>query len=163
MPVPARFLPAALLLVGLALTACAARDGVSQTEPIAAINVERGLALKGHDAVAYFTAHKPVPGVAAFSHRWHGVTWQFATAAHRDAFAATPERYAPQYGGYCAFAISRGLIADIDPQAWAIEGGRLYLNNNAFAHQLWDADRPGNIAAGDRNWPRVPKLPDPGA
>lgn len=143
----------------LALGACATPGQVSQTKPIAPWNGEAGIALKGHDPVAYFRDGKPVPGQAGIEHRWQGRSWRFASAANRNAFAAAPERYAPQFGGYCAFAISRGYIADIDPAAWAIDGDKLYLNNNAFAHQLWDADRADNIAAGESNWPLVPKLP----
>jgi len=146
---------AALLLLG----GCATDGSVSQTKPIPPLNAENGVALKGHDPVAYFSAGKPMSGQAGIEHRWRGLTWRFASVANRDAFAAEPERYAPQFGGYCAFAISRGYIADIDPAAWAVERGKLYLNNNAFAHQLWEVDRPGNIAAGERNWPLVPKLP----
>ena len=157
-PVSRRF-AAAMVLAVLALGGCATDGSVSQTTPIPPLNTANGIALKGHDPVAYFTGGKPLLGQAGIEHRWRGFTWRFATTEHRDAFVVEPERYTPQFGGYCAFAISRGYIADIDPAAWAIERGKLYLNNNAFAHQLWDADRPGNIAAGDRNWPLVPKLP----
>jgi hypothetical protein len=151
----------AVILAGPVLAGCAATDKITQTTPVAPVNAEKGIALKGYDAVAYFTKQAPIAGSAAFTHRWGNATWQFASAENRDAFAADPERYAPQYGGYCAFALSRGFIADIDPDSWAVEGGRLYLNNNGFAHTLWNQDRPGNIAVADRNWPHIPKLAEP--
>lgn len=162
MPVLSRRAATILLLAGLGLGGCASPGSVTQTTPVAPLNLEADLALKGHDAVAYFTEGAPVPGRADIAFRWRDATWRFASVAHRDAFAAEPERYAPRYGGYCAFALSRGFIADVDPAAWAIDRGGLYLNNNAFAHQLWLADRADNIAAGDRNWPLIPKLRTPG-
>ncbi len=155
-----RVSPMAIILIAFALAACAT-DVVSQKAPISSINSEKALALKGYDAVAYFTDQRPVSGSADFAYRWHNVDWRFATAEHRDTFTADPAKYVPQYGGYCAFAISRGYIADIDPEDWAIENGKLYLNNNSLAQRLWDIDRPGNIVAGDHNWPLVPKLAEP--
>ena len=147
-----------VITVGCWLAACAATPGkVSQTEPVPPINTRDAIALKGYDPVAYFLDGKPQSGDATYSYRWQDVTWQFASSQHRDAFAADPTRYAPQFGGYCAFAVSRGMIADIDPDQWAIVDHKLYLNNNAFAHKLWNQDRTGNIAAGNVNWPLIPK------
>lgn len=114
-----------------------------------------GVAIDGWDPVAYFTDGKPVEGSKAFSFEWNGATWRFASAAHRDLFAAAPERYAPQYGGYCAWAVSQGYTADIDPEAWRIEGGRLFLNYSLDVQKKWAADIPGNIAKGDANWPKL--------
>lgn len=156
---PVHFARAAMLAAGLALTGCATYGSVSQTEPVAEINNTNGVALKGYDAVAYFTDIKPVPGSPQITTNWHGATYRFASEAHRAAFVADPEHYAPQYGGFCAFAISRGTIADIDPSQFAVQNDRLYLNNNSVAQGIWNLDRPGNIRAGDRNWPLVPKKP----
>src|SRR5512135_2769630 len=87
-----------------------------------------GVAIRGYDPVAYFTESKPVEGSKQFTFEWQGATWRFASAANRDLFAKTPEKYAPQYGGYCAYAVSQGHTATIDPQRWRIVDGKLYLN-----------------------------------
>jgi YHS domain-containing protein len=148
------------LLASVLVAACAATAGkVSQTRPVDELNLQHGVALKGYDPVAYFAEGGPAAGNAATSYRWHGATWLFSTPEHREAFMADPQHYAPQFGGYCAFALSRGTTADADPHQWAIVDGKLYVNNNGFAKKLWDLDRPANIAAGDTNWPLIPKRP----
>ncbi len=114
-----------------------------------------GVAIDGWDPVAYFTDGKPVEGSKEFGHEWNGATWRFASAAHRDLFAQAPEKYAPQYGGYCAWAVSQGYTADIDPQAWKIEDGRLFLNYSLDVQKKWATDIPGNIAKADANWPKL--------
>jgi YHS domain-containing protein len=114
---------------------------------------EDGLAIHGYDPVAYFTDGKPVEGKAEFTHSYEGTVWRFATAANRDAFAADPARYAPQYGGYCAWAVSEGYTAPIDPDAWRIENGKLYLNYSKSVQEQWAEDIPGNISEADANWP----------
>jgi hypothetical protein len=121
-----------------------------------AINTWRGdLALRGYDAVAYWSDGKPTAGSAAFEYRWKNAVWRFATAEHRDQFAKEPERYAPEFGGYCAYAVSRGYTADGDPSVWRIVDGRLYLNYSTEAKRLWEQDVPGNIMKGRQNWPGV--------
>jgi YHS domain-containing protein len=130
----------------------------SATSPIAPVNTEHGLAIKGYDPVSYFTDGKPMRGSAQFSTSYKGVLYRFASAEHRDRFVAEPEKFVPQYGGYCAYAISLNLIADIDPDEWAIVDNKLYLNNGFFAQTLWSFDKRGNISKGDRYWPLVPKL-----
>ena len=87
-----------------------------------------GVAIDGTDPVAYFTDGRPAQGSSDFEHEWMGATWRFVSAAHRDLFAADPAKYAPQYGGYCAWAVSQGYTAKIDPAAWKIVDGKLYLN-----------------------------------
>lgn len=114
-----------------------------------------GVAIDGYDPVAYFTDGKPVEGSKEFAFDWNGATWHFASAAHRDLFAAAPTKYAPQYGGYCAWAVSQGSTADIDPEAWKIEGGRLFLNYSVEVQKKWAADIPGNVALADANWPKL--------
>jgi YHS domain-containing protein len=126
--------------------------------PIAAVNTEHGLAIKGYDPVSYFTIGKPTPGLAQFATAYKGVTYRFASAENRDRFVASPEKFVPQYGGYCAYAISLNRIADIDPDEWSIVNNRLYLNNGLLAQTLWSFDKSGNITKGDHNWPLVPKL-----
>jgi len=138
----------ALALLALALPAPAfAIDPINQSF--------FGTAVKGTDVVAYFDEGRPVQGSADFEYEWKGARWRFASADHRDRFAADPERYAPAYGGYCAYAVAHGTTADIDPEAWKIVDGRLYLNLNARVKALWEKDVPGFIARADASWPRL--------
>ena len=114
-----------------------------------------GLAVKGYDVVAYVSQGKPVEGSAQFEHRIGGSTYRFASAANRDAFAREPERYLPQFGGFCAYAVSRGYTAGIDPLAWRIVEGKVYLNYSRSAQAKWEEDVPGNITKGHANWPAL--------
>ena len=114
-----------------------------------------GLAIDGYDPVAYFLDGKPVAGQKEWSLPWNGATWRFASMEHRDLFSAAPERYAPQYGGYCAWAVAHGYTADIDPEAWTIRDGKLYLNYDLGVQRDWSKDIPGYIASGDANWPKL--------
>ncbi|RPI34095.1 MAG: YHS domain protein [Nitrospiraceae bacterium] len=136
----------------LALTALAC----TETAPVARVNATpEGVAIKGYDPVAYFTEQKPVAGSAEFEYIWNGSKWRFATAEHRDHFKADPEKYTPQYGGYCAYAVSQGKTADIDPEAWTVLNGKLYLNLNKDVQRLWDRKRKDFIRKADENWPRM--------
>lgn len=112
-------------------------------------------ALQGYDPVAYFTAGAPTRGSAAHTFDWDGQVWHFASAANRDAFAANPARYAPQYGANCAWAAAEGYLAPVDPNAWAIVDGKLYLNANRRIQRRWERDIPGFIARADANWPAL--------
>ncbi len=114
-----------------------------------------GLAISGYDPVAYFTEAKPVKGSSAHSVIWNGAEWRFATAQNRAAFEADPTAYAPQYGGYCAYAVARNYTAKTEPDAWHIEDGKLYLNYSQRVRRLWRRDVPGEIARGDANWSTV--------
>ena len=125
-------------LLSLFVTGAALAD-----PPIGPVNTEHGLAVKGYDPVSYFTTGQPTPGLAQFSLSYKGVTYRFASAENRDRFIATPEKFVPQYGGYCAYAISLNKIADIDPEEWAIVNDKLYLNNGFLAQSLWSLDRTG--------------------
>jgi YHS domain-containing protein len=109
-------------------------------------------AIKGYDTVAYFTAGKALKGSASFTFRWHDMTWYFMTKENRDLFAANPEKYAPQYDGYCAWAMSEGRKAQTDPEEWKIVDGKLYLNCSESAYEKWSKDIPGNIKKADTNW-----------
>ena len=146
----------AIFLMSLFVTGAAMAD-----PPIAAVNSEHGLAIKDYDPVSYFTTGKPTPGLAQFSTTYKGATYRFASAENRDRFVAAPEKFLPQYGGYCAIAIALNQIADIDPDEWAIVNNKLYLNNGFLAQTLWSLDKSGNIARGDHNWPLVPKMGSP--
>ena len=146
----------AICLLSLFVTGTALADS-----PIAAVNTEHGLAIKGYDPVAYFITGKPTPGLAQFSTTYKGATYRFASVENRDRFIAAPEKFVPQYGGYCAYAVSLNKTADIDPEEWAIVNDKLYLNNGFLAQKLWSLDKPGNIVRGDQNWPLIPKLGNP--
>ncbi|MCP3938353.1 MAG: YHS domain protein [Actinomycetia bacterium] len=111
------------------------------------------VAIKGYDPVAYFTDSAAVEGEKSFTHTWNGAEWRFASAEHRDLFAADPEKYAPQYGGYCAYAVSKGSTANIDPEAWSIWEDKLYLNYSKKIGDKWSTDVPGHVARADENWP----------
>jgi ABC-2 type transport system permease protein len=148
------------ILIFLGLTACAATPGhVHQSKQVDEVNNQQGLALQGYDPVAYFKDGEPKAGDATITSTWHGATYRFASTGNQQAFLADPDKYAPQFGGYCAYAVSRGTTANGDPHQWAIVNDRLFLNNNALAATLWNRDRPGNIEAGGKNWPLIPKRP----
>lgn len=137
----------------------ASPEEIKARKPVAELNVKDGAAVKGYDVVAYFTDGKPVKGSPEFSYKWKGANWQFASAEHRAAFMNEPTKYAPKYGGYCAYAVSQGSIVDIDPNQWKIVGGKLYLNANLLAQTLWARDPEGHIKKGDVNWPLIPRQP----
>jgi len=127
----------------------------SKSDPI---NKEgSGLAIKGYDPVAYFTQSKPVKGSPAFTYQWMNATWRFASAADRDEFARAPEKYAPQYGGYCAYGVSQGHTAPIDPEAWTIVEGKLYLNYSKVVKKTWSEAIPKYVEDANRNWPGLHK------
>ena len=139
-------------VAGLAAVAVAAGLGASaEAGPVN--TTSGGVAIEGYDPVAYFKAGKPVRGAASFTAKHDGATWRFASAANRDAFAANPAAYAPQFGGYCAWAVSRGYTAEIDPDAWRIVSGKLYLNYSKGVQRQWSQDMLRNIAKGNANWP----------
>ncbi len=114
-----------------------------------------GKAIRGYDPVAYFTDNKAVPGDSSLSYRYQNATWYFASQQHLDLFKESPEKYTPQYGGYCAFGLSRGYKAPTEPDAWTVFDGKLYLNYNQNVRTEWDKDRPGYIQKADKNWPTV--------
>lgn len=123
-------------------------------------NVVNGYAVHGYDVVAYFSEGKPVPGEDAFTAQHGGVSYRFANAANRDAFAASPEKYAPQYGGFCAFGTAMGRKFDGDPTAWAIVDGKLYLNLNKDVQAKWKENVPGFIKGAENNWPLIRSVAD---
>lgn len=112
-------------------------------------------AVSGYDAVAYFKDGKPVKGSKKFQTEWNGATWRFASQDNLDAFTAQPAAFAPQYGGYCAWAVSQGYTASANPENWSIHNGRLFLNYNDEVQADWEKDKDGFIALADTNWPSV--------
>ena len=110
-----------------------------------------GIAIRGYDTVAYFTESKARQGSADFQVMWEDATWHFATQEHADLFAANPMKYAPQYGGYCAYGVAQEYLVKIEPDQWRIEDGKLYLNYDSKVQKLWLADVPGFIETADKN------------
>jgi YHS domain-containing protein len=110
------------------------------------------VAIKGYDAVAYFLAAKAIKGNDSFSYKWHNLTWYFVSRENQDMFAANPEKYAPQYDGYCAWAMTEERKAVTDPEVWKIVDGKLYLNCSMAAYEKWARDISGNIKKADANW-----------
>lgn len=109
-------------------------------------------AIRGYDPVAYFEFNEARQGSAEYSLDWNGAEWRFINADHRDRFQANPEAYAPQYGGYCAYAMADGKTVRIDPEAFDIVDGKLYLNFSTRIQSRWQADRSGYIEQADRQW-----------
>lgn len=116
---------------------------------------QEGVAIRGYDPVAFFTLGRPQEGAPAYSYDYQGATWRFASAENLAAFKADPSRYAPQFGGYCAWAVSQHYLAPGDPNFWKIVDRKLYLNANARAKELWEADQADAIRRGHSNWPAV--------
>ena len=144
---------AGVLLLGASVAAGVASLTAGEGQ---AVNRDRhGVAIDGYDAVAYFVDGKPVRGLPEFEHSWNGARYRFATAANRDRFATSPESFVPQYGGFCSWAVSRGYTADIDPAAWSIVDGKLYLNYSIRVRRTWEGDAAGNIRKADANWPAL--------
>lgn len=114
-----------------------------------------GIAIHGYDPVGYFTQNKPVDGNDAFRLRWMGVNWRFSNEENMTAFEANPWAYAPHFGGYCAYAMSKGAIANSVPEAWTIHEDRLYLNFSTGVRDIWRRDIPGYIAAAEKVWPGI--------
>jgi YHS domain-containing protein len=112
-------------------------------------------AIKGYDPVAYFEESKPVKGAEDITYEWKGATWHFASESNRDMFKADPEAYAPQFGGYCAYAVSQGATAKIEPEAWKIVDGKLYLNYDLDIKKKWEANQASYIEKAEANWPSV--------
>jgi len=110
------------------------------------------IAIKGYDTVAYFKVGKAMKGNESFIFEWHSMTWYFLTKENRDLFASNPEKYAPQYDGYCAWAMAEARKAQTDPEVWKIVNGKLYLNCSKSAYEKWSKDIPGNIKKSDVNW-----------
>jgi hypothetical protein len=113
----------------------------------------KGVALGGYDAVSYFSGGGPLKGDLGIIVDWGGASYRFATVANRDLFVANPEKYVPQYGGYCAYAAAKGSLAPGDPLAWTVYKDKLYINLSPAIREKWSEDIPGNIVNANINWP----------
>jgi YHS domain-containing protein len=116
-----------------------------------------GGAIKGYDPVAFFTESKAVKGTKEFTHEWNGATWHFATKKNKDLFVANPEKYAPQYGGYCAYGTADGHKAPTETDTWTIVDSKLYFNYNQKVKTLWNKDQANLIKKADEQWPKIKK------
>ncbi len=112
-------------------------------------------AIKGYDTVAYFTEGKPVEGNSEFTTQYNEATWLFSSQKNLDLFLANPEKYAPQYGGYCAYAVSQGQTAPIKPELFTIHEGKLYLNYSESINERWLKNKEAFIVDADQNWPKL--------
>lgn len=115
-----------------------------------------GVAIMGYDTVAYFTDGKPVQGSEDFSYDWLGTPWHFASSKHRDLFKSEPLKYAPQFGGYCSGeVVGDGITINIDPNAWRIIDGKLYLSYNKPTDAEWEAYAQVDLPKAEANWPNL--------
>ena len=149
------FVRASLVLAGLWFATLLVPDARSE---------EPKLSISGYDPVSYFTDGKPVQGKSDIEYLWHKLRWRFASPAHRDLFAKDPDHYAPQYDGYCALGASGDDAAHkntVDPEAWAIVDGKLYLNHNQHWLQVWQEKAEEHIKQANKNWDVVKNLAAP--
>ncbi len=145
-----RFLRYASTAVALTLL-----SAVANADQPAVFTGRGEFAIRGYDTVAYHTEEKPVKGNNNYTAQYNGASWRFASADNRDIFLTDPEKWAPKYGGYCAWAVSNNYTASTDPDAWSIVDNTLYLNYSRSVRKKWSKDIPGNIRKADANWPEV--------
>ena len=139
----------AILFFGLITTSIAA-ERINTLEKTGLFGYEpNGIAIRGYDTVAYFTKNMPVEGRDSFTTQWSGATWKFSSQEHLDLFVAEPEKYAPQYGGYCAYGVAQKSLVKIEPELWRIIEGKLYLNYNSKLNDEWKKDIPKYINQAD--------------
>lgn len=143
----------AILLALIALPAAAA-------SPAGTVNLQDGPAVGGYDVVAYFTDGRAVPGRGDLTAEHDGAIYRFSSQGNRSAFVASPSRYLPQFGGYCAFGLARGYKAVIDPQAFTIVDGKLYLNYSQAIQAKWRGQQAADVSLANTNWPKVIDSPD---
>ena len=144
--------------IGLAAATLFAAAGQARAQtprPVNTLGSAEGLAIRGYDPVAYFREGGPRQGKPEFSVRHGGATWRFASAEHKALFEADPERYLPAYGGFCAYGTSRGYLVKIEPEAWSIVDGRLYLNYDLGVRETWARDTAKYLDRSEKNWPRL--------
>lgn len=147
-----------ILLTGAALFA-SSLDAISALadtpRPVNTLSSAEEVAIRGYDPVAYFRDGGPRPGKPEFSVSHGGATWRFANAEHKALFEADPQRYLPAYGGFCAYGTSRGYLVKIEPEAWSIVDGRLYLNYDLGVRKTWLGDTKKYIARAEVGWPNL--------
>ncbi|HMS44149.1 MAG TPA: YHS domain-containing (seleno)protein [Pyrinomonadaceae bacterium] len=136
------------LIIGIAsFAACTKTESVKQVN-----TTGENVAIKGFDTVAYFTAENAVQGNPKYEFVWNGAKWLFTNVENLEKFKANPEQFAPQFGGYCSFAVSKGYTADGDPNAWKVVDGKLYLNYSPKVKEMWEKEQEQRIKDGEKNW-----------
>ena len=140
---------AAFVSIAVGFAACSKSEGVAKID-----TDSNGRAIRGYDTVAYFAAETAVQGDPKFEYAWNGAKWIFSSGENLEKFKKDPEAYAPQFGGYCAYAVSHGHTADGDPQAWKVVNGKLYLNYDPEVKKLWEKEQDKFIQDGEKNWPQ---------
>jgi YHS domain-containing protein len=135
-----------IIIVAAMAAAC------TSVESIALNTDDAGSALKGYDTVAYFAVNAAVKGDAKYAYVWNGAKWLFSSEENMNKFIADPAAYAPQFGGYCAYAVSEGYTADADPEAWKVVDGKLYLNYSRDVQKTWEKNQAERIENARKNW-----------
>ena len=144
-----------LVASAIVVMSCLTVAGGARAEQLVNTTAD-GVAMDGYDTVNYFTDQKAAKGSPDFRAEWNGATYWFVSADHRDAFAADPTKYAPQYNGWCAFAVSEGSAAEVDViNGWLIHDGKLYVNWNKEVRDSLKAELDSRIAMGKQNWPTI--------
>ena len=141
-------------VIAIALVSTFSTQAIAAKDPIFTPRFNNN-AIRGYDAVAYFTIGQPTKGSKEFTYEWMGANWLFSSEEHLELFKAEPETYAPQYGGYCAWALAQNKLAPIDPKQWSIVNDKLYLNYNKKIQNKWLKDQAKFISDGDKNWPDI--------
>jgi len=139
----------------LIITALALVTAVQAYAQQSEIFAPGGKAIKGYDPVAFFKESKPIKGSDKFQYQWKDATWFFSTSENLEAFKADPEKYAPQYGGYCAYGTSQGHKAPTQANTWTVLNDKLYFNYNDKVKELWTKDQANLIKAADEKWPEM--------
>jgi YHS domain-containing protein len=147
-------LGAAALFLG---TAAMAAEPAINTLKNSLLGGRTDTAINGYDTVAYFTVGKPVKGLDSLVHEWNGAKWKFSNQAHLDLFKSSPEKYAPQYGGYCAYGVAQGKLVKVEPDQFTVRDGKLYLNYDADVQSKWLKDIPGYNKVADAKFPALLK------
>lgn len=135
----------AIVILGLVLAGCTSLGN-------APVYQDDGVAIEGFDTVAYFEQNKAIKGDNNYSHAYKGLIWNFSSEDNRNKFKQNPERFTPEYGGYCAYAMSKGLVVSSDPEAYTLHQGKLYLNYSFSVRNTWRKDIPGYLAKSEVNW-----------
>ena len=157
MSIARKFIAGSAVIIGLSAAGIA--NAGTETNVSSGLTTKGpGLAVHGYDVVAYFENGQPEVGRAKYSTVYNGATYRFSSEETLDTFEDEPEKYVPQYGGYCAYGVAVGAKFDGDPRLWRIVDGKLYLNLNEDIQETWEKDVPGYINKGDRNWKKIASL-----
>lgn len=140
------------IIVALAVVVIACFSLTAQESPVF---IHSGKAIRGYDPVSYFIDGKPIAGKEEFVYTWNNANWYFSDQQHLDSFKVNPDRYIPQYGGYCAYGMYEGHKAPTSPDAWTIVDGKLYFNYNLKVRDLWRDKKEEKITIADNNWPGI--------